>query len=247
LESASVTAPILDTAKSLISRAFAVEYRLCSASPFQQANPFPANLLDAVAGYQYLVKDIGFEPKNIIVAGVSSGGHLALDLVLYLKQSNFPSLPQPGGLLLMSPTVDWARTHDSSPSCSMVRNRSADIVDPILSTGYTSRALLGALPETELATNPYLSPASLSLSNSNGLFAGFPPTCITAGDAEQTLDPMKTLRDRLVADNDGKVVRYLEYMDANHTFLTLPFFESQRRQAYSDIGGWIADAFDSVR
>ncbi|KAJ7438440.1 alpha/beta-hydrolase [Mycena latifolia] len=212
------------------------------ASPFKAANLFPANLLDDIAGYRYLVNEIGFKPKNVIVAGVSSGGHLALDLVLYLTQSNLPSLPLPAGLLLMSPTLDWARTHDSSPSCSMIRNRSADIVHPILSNGYTARALLGDLPETDLATNPYLSPASLSLPNPRGLFAGFPPTCITAGDAEQTLDPMKTLRDRLTSDNvkDG---RYLEYADANHSFLTLPLFEPQRSQAFNDIGRWITDIF----
>ncbi|KAJ7162238.1 alpha/beta-hydrolase [Mycena filopes] len=243
-DNAPVTAPILDKAGGFISRAFAVEYRLCSAAPFQASNPFPANLLDVIAGYRYLVHDVGFEPKNIVVAGVSSGGHLALDLVLYLTQSNLPSLHPPAGLLLMSPTVDWARTHDTHPSCSMIRNRSADIVDPILSNGYTARALLGVLPETELATNMYLSPASLSLSNPHGLFAGFPPTCITAGDAEQTLDPMKTLRDRLTADNNEKDVRYLEYVDANHSFLTLPLFEPQRSQAYSDIARWIADIFE---
>ncbi|KAJ6579491.1 alpha/beta-hydrolase [Mycena vulgaris] len=246
LDSAPVTAPILDKANGLISRAFAAEYRLCSALPFQPANPFPANLLDVVAGYNYLINDVGFDPKNIIVAGVSSGGHLALDLVLYLKQSNLPSLPIPGGLLLMSPTVDWARTHDSGPSCSMARNRSADIVDPILSNGYTARALLGALPEIELATNPYLSPASLALPNPGGLFTGFPPTCITAGDAEQTLDPMRTLRDRLVRDNDANVVHYLEYTDANHSFLTLPLFEPQRSQAYGDIARWITGVFEST-
>ncbi|KAJ6561049.1 alpha/beta-hydrolase [Mycena vulgaris] len=245
LDSAPVTAPILDKANGLISRAFAADFRLCSALPFQPTNPFPANLLDAIAGYKYLIDDIGFDAKNIIVAGVSSGGHLALDLVLYLKQSNLPSLPIPGGLLLMSPTLDWAGTHDSDPSCSMARNRSADIVDPILTTGYTARALLGALPEIELATNPYLSPASLSLSNPGGLFTGFPPTCITAGDAEQTLDPMKTLRDRLARDNDENCVHYLEYADANHSFLTLPLFEPQRSQAYSDIGRWVTDILDS--
>ncbi|KAJ7098382.1 Alpha/Beta hydrolase protein [Mycena epipterygia] len=183
LDSVPVTVPILDKAGGLISRAFAADKSVSG----------PANLLDVVAGYQYLVKDVGFEPKNIIVAGISSGGHLALDLVLYLAQANFPALALPAGLLLMSPTLDWARTHDTSPSCSMIRNRPADIVDPILRNGYTARALLGALPKSELATNPYLSPASLALPDPRGLFAGFPRTCITAGDAEQTLDPMRTL------------------------------------------------------
>ncbi|KAJ7780155.1 Alpha/Beta hydrolase protein [Mycena maculata] len=183
-DTSQVTAPLLEQTGTLIRRAFAPEYRLCSGAPFQQANAFPASLLDVVAGYQYLVHDLGFAPNDIIVVGLSSGGHLALALVLYLKESNFPSLPVPGGLLLMSPTLDWARTHDTGPSCSIVRNRLADIVGPILDGGYSARALLGALAQTDLATNPYLSPASLSLPLLRGLFAWFPPTCIVAGDAE---------------------------------------------------------------
>jgi len=79
-----------------------------------------------------------------------------------------------------------------------------------------------SFPSPPPPADPYLFPASLSLSNSRGLLAGFPPTCITAGDAEQTLDAMKTLRDRLTADNSQKGVYCLEYTDANYSFLTLP-------------------------
>ena len=42
-------------------RIFTLEYRLSSAKPFKQANPFPASLMDAVAGYRYLVHDLGFD------------------------------------------------------------------------------------------------------------------------------------------------------------------------------------------
>ncbi|KAF8057580.1 alpha/beta-hydrolase [Lyophyllum atratum] len=232
--------PVLLEKTSVVERAFALEYRLSSAPPFEAANPFPASLIDAIAGYKYLIDDLGFSPKDIIVQGSSSGGHLALALVLYLSESGIPALPVPGGLLLISPTLDWAGTHDGRPASSMQRNLPSDIVDVILKSGYSARALCGALPQEELASNPYLSPASLSLSNCHGLFKKFPRTCIVAGDAEQTLDAMVTFRDRLVADIGHDSVLYLEYPDAIHGFTSFSFFEPQRSDALRDISEWLA-------
>lgn len=54
----------------LARRVFSVEYRLSAAAPFESANPFPAALLDALAGYNYLVNVVGFTPSNIILAGM---------------------------------------------------------------------------------------------------------------------------------------------------------------------------------
>ncbi|KAJ7451008.1 alpha/beta-hydrolase, partial [Mycena galericulata] len=236
----SRTGPLL--AHTTIRRTFALEYRLCSAAPYPAANPFPASLLDAVAGYQYLVRDLGFVPGNILVAGLSSGGHLAANLVLYLAQEHLLSMPR--GLLLMSPSLDLARTH-TGPTYSMERNRNADITGPLVRTGYSARALRGALPMGDLATDPFLSPGSLALADTRGLFKDFPPTCILAGEAELSLSPMQTVRDRLVADMGDERVRYLEYADANHIFLAMPVFPVQRDQAYRDVGRWVSDLFES--
>ncbi|MEA4820645.1 MAG: alpha/beta hydrolase fold domain-containing protein, partial [Erysipelotrichales bacterium] len=46
--------------------------------------PYPYALNDALKGYQYLI-DLGYESKDIILAGSSAGGGLALALTLYLK------------------------------------------------------------------------------------------------------------------------------------------------------------------
>jgi acetyl esterase/lipase len=121
-----------------------------------------------------------------------------------------------------------------------------DVVWPILQGGYSARALLGALPLSDLATDPYLSPASLALASPRGLFTGFPPTCIVTGEAEQTLGPMQTARDRLVCDVGEENVRYLEYRDANHAFLSLPLFKTQRARAYGDMGRWIVEVYPSL-
>lgn len=67
-----------------------------------------------------------------------------------------------------------------------------------------------------------------------------PPTCIISGGAEQTVDPMRTLRDRIEADTSTDNVLYLEYPDAVHDFIGLTFHEPERTQALSDIKDWLA-------
>ncbi|TFY69113.1 hypothetical protein EVJ58_g611 [Rhodofomes roseus] len=165
-------------------RIFALEYRLSSAAPFPASNPFPACLLDALAGYRYLVQDVGFDPENILISGDSAGGLLAFTLAYYLAThgSELPdSLRNAGALLLLSPTVDWAVSDGAGPQTSMRRHARSDFVEPILLTGYTRRALLGRLPAETAATSVYISPASRSLRVVPGMFAGLPPTCIVAG------------------------------------------------------------------
>ena len=93
-----------------VERSFAVDYRLTSSAPNPPANPFPAAVLDALAGYRYLVHDAGFAPENIIVAGDSAGGGLALALMMYLRDNDYPL---PGGGVLLSPWVGKYHLHSA--------------------------------------------------------------------------------------------------------------------------------------
>ena len=90
-----------------VHRVFALEYRLSSGEPPTTLNPFPAALLDAIAGYNYLVNVVGFAPIDIIICDDSAGGNLALALTRYLVENQTSSevkLPAPpGGMLLLSP------------------------------------------------------------------------------------------------------------------------------------------------
>ena len=69
------------------------------------SSAFPAQLLDLVAGYGYLLK-LGFLPENITLFGDSSGGHLVLCLSRYLAELDeaVPDLNvgMPGALMLIS-------------------------------------------------------------------------------------------------------------------------------------------------
>eukprot|EP01065_Artemidia_motanka_P036749 TRINITY_DN4475_c0_g1_i2.p1 TRINITY_DN4475_c0_g1~~TRINITY_DN4475_c0_g1_i2.p1 ORF type:complete len:442 (+),score=141.93 TRINITY_DN4475_c0_g1_i2:54-1328(+) len=75
-------------------RIFAADYRR------PPADPFPAPLEDAVAAYTWLRKQVPAD--EIIVAGDSAGGNLALALLFRLQQLG---VQQPAGALLFSPWV----------------------------------------------------------------------------------------------------------------------------------------------
>jgi acetyl esterase/lipase len=91
---------LLDKTKT-VNRLFSLEYRLSSSAPFLTANPFPAALIDAITGYNYLISGARFEPGNIIIVADSAGGHLALTFLRYLVETSV--LPVPGAFIGLSP------------------------------------------------------------------------------------------------------------------------------------------------
>ncbi|KAI0073107.1 alpha/beta-hydrolase [Panus rudis PR-1116 ss-1] len=218
-------------------RVFGLEYRVSSAPPFTAANPFPASLIDAVAGYRYLVGDVGFEPRNIILSGDSAGGGIAINLARYIATANLSALPRPGGLILSSPTADWAQTH-VGPESSMVRNSSTDVVHKILESGYTLRALVGRFPEEWGAKSAWISPGGLRAEWEPGMFAGFPRTAIVAGGAEYTLDAIHTFYKRLVKDNGKDHIMLIEPVDCTHDPLVLTLNEPERTEAFKQLAAW---------
>jgi acetyl esterase/lipase len=72
------------------------EYRLAPE------HPFPAAVEDALRTYVWML-DSGIRPDDVTLAGDSSGGGLALSLLIRLTQEG---LPLPGGAVLLSPAVD---------------------------------------------------------------------------------------------------------------------------------------------
>jgi epsilon-lactone hydrolase len=144
-------------------RTLAINYRLAPE------HPFPAALDDAVAAYRYL-RDQGFDPCNIAIAGDSAGGNLALGTMLALRDRG-DRLPAAG--VLMSPWTDLA--------ASGVSYESRAEADPI-----HQRSMILALAKTYLGgqgdpRNPMASPLYADL-------AGLPPLLVQVGDRETVRD-----------------------------------------------------------
>lgn len=90
--------------------------KLCRSFRLAPQYPFPCSLLDALAAYLYLIappQGSGAEsihPHQIMLYGDSSGGGLALALLILLRDSN---LPLPAGTVLLSPWVDLTHSFPS--------------------------------------------------------------------------------------------------------------------------------------
>jgi acetyl esterase/lipase len=225
-----------------IPRIFAVEYRLAIGPPLKIANPFPAGLIDVIAGYRYLVEEVGFKPANIIIGGDSAGGVLAYQLVRHLTNTELPVLlrASPGALLLLSPSADSAVRRRPG---SMLDNRRSDFVCSWFDAAYGVTSLLGSLPAEEL-DNSWLSPGSTMFAETDvqGMFRDFPPTFILAGEAEMSRDCMRVLRDRMQIDM-GDRVTYIEVPDAPHDFLSMSILEPERTEGLRQIAKWAGGLF----
>ncbi|KAJ7169109.1 alpha/beta-hydrolase [Mycena crocata] len=222
-------------------KVFSCGYRLSSSAPHPAANPFPAGVLDALAGYNYLVHTVGFQPQHVFICGDSAGGNLAIALVRYLTGNALSvlSLPVPRGVILVSPSVEWGLTHDG-PNSSWRLNSGSDYSTPFFS-GYTQKSLLGSLPVDMAYTSPWISPGSLKLrpSDIENLFQGFPATYLLAGEAEIARDSIRTIRDRLYRDIGKEQVTYNEMKDVTHDVVAMQWFEPERTNAIIGICRWV--------
>ena len=134
------------------------EYRLAPE------HPYPAAVEDALRAWDYLMYQ-GYGAENVMVAGDSAGGNLALVLCRRLKAAG---RRMPRALLLMSP---WT---DMTMSGASYRERVES--DPMLTPEYIE-AVRRAYAGGRDLHDPDLSPLLGDLRN-------FPPTLIQVGDHE---------------------------------------------------------------
>ena len=158
---------------------------LCFDYRLAPENPYPAATDDAMAAWNYLML-LGYGARDVILAGDSAGGHMALSLVLKLKEQR-RLLPR--GLVLMSPWTDLTssgKTHKTKAE-----------VDPVLDAEYLERMIRNYIPghpDKEEAKDPMISPLF-------GDFEGFPPTYIQVGENEILHSDSVMLHKRLVQEN----------------------------------------------
>ncbi|CAL1708227.1 unnamed protein product [Somion occarium] len=236
----------LTTTLPNVERTLAVEYRLTTGPPDELTNPFPAALLDAIAGYAYLINVVGFKPENIILGGDSAGGNLALALTRYLVEAGrLPEaanvLPKPpSNLILICPWSDLGSSHET-PGASVYVNLESDFIGPVDDAllKHARVNYVGPLGFPEAAnTNSYLSPGSKHPSMPEVSFKDFPRTFIVWGEAEILVDQVKTLWRKMTDQLGEEQVGWVAGKDAPHDFMLLESFEEQNDEAYGALEKW---------
>lgn len=191
----SVTNKLADTTSMDV---LSFDYRLAPECPY------PAALEDAVQVWDYLMH-YGYGARDVIVAGDSAGGNLALALVLKLKEMG-RLLPR--GLVLFSPWTDL--------TLSGASHKTMAELDPILTEEYLNQAVQDYCKTEgeENLKNPLISPLF-------GNFKGFPPTYIQVGENEILLADSITLKKRM--EEYHVQTRFDLYQGMWHVFQMAPF------------------------
>lgn len=162
--------------------------------------PYPAALEDALEAWEYLMHQ-GWGAKDVILAGDSAGGNLALELALALKeQGRF----QPGRLVLFSPWTDMSASGDSYTQ--------REELDPMLTNRYIQSVRSAYAPQADY-THPKLSPLFADLS-------GLPPTLIQVGEREILYSDSEQLLHALIAAGVPCVLQ--SWPDMWHVFQMFP-------------------------
>ena len=144
------------------AKVISVDYRLAPE------HPYPAAVDDALAAYEALL-DSGIAPSDIVFAGESAGGGLAIATLVNARDHG---LPLPAAAFVMSPYVDLTLA-----GTTMETKRE---LDPLLSR----EALQARIPD-------YTSGQDAALGLISPIFAdlsGLPPLIIQAGTHEVLLD-----------------------------------------------------------
>ena len=164
-------------------------------------HPYPAATEDAMKVWNYLML-LGYGARDVILAGDSAGGNLALSLALQLKAQK-RLLPR--GLILMSPWTDLTASGQS--------HETKAAIDPVLNAGYLAE-MTGNYAAKEKLNDPFISPLF-------GDYEGFPPVYIQVGENEVLLDDSVMLYRKLLHANVS--VRLDRVPGMWHVFQMSPF------------------------
>jgi acetyl esterase/lipase len=134
-------------------------------------HPFPAALEDSLRAYHWLIQRAS--PKDVVVVGASSGGGLAMSLLLRLKQEH---APLPGAAVLFCP---WLDLIDRLPSESRV-------AVPEIPSKEEVRVCTNAYLAGHPLTDPIVDPLSADLT-------WLPPMMIQAATGDARLADAKAL------------------------------------------------------
>ncbi len=189
-----------------------IDYRLAPE------DAFPAALDDCTKAYQWLLRQ-GIKPSNIIIAGDSAGGNLALSSILNLRENG---IPLPKGAVCFSPstnldTVDISRGE----------------TDPILAdvgVFWWHFAYLGTKNPAD-TKNPLVSPLF-------GDLKGFPPVLVQATPPEILFEPGRKFVEKAKAAGVDAILQTWDGMIHVWQYFGLGVLP-ESEEAIQKVGEWI--------
>ena len=202
---------VAEIARAAKARLLNIAYRLAPE------HPFPAAVEDAAASYHWLLAQ-GVLPSQIIVAGDSAGGGLALALLVSLRDSGEPL---PAGAVCLSPWTDLTCT-----GASWKTNAKKDLMLDPGSILVSAQVYLGKADPR----HPLASPLFADLN-------GLPPILIQVGSDESLLSDAQSFAERAKAAGVNVTLEVWEGMQHEWQFATNYLPES--RQAVARIGEFI--------
>jgi acetyl esterase/lipase len=208
---------IADLAVATGLTVFAVDYRLTPE------NLFPAQLIDAVASYDWLL-ELGYRETDIIVMGTSAGGNLCLSLLVELRDSR---RPLPRLAVCISPWTDIGNSGES-----IDKNKSFDILD-------RSMIELGAkwLIGKESSQNPRISPIQADLRS-------LPPIYLQAGGRRIFIDMIRSFHEK--AEAQGVDIELDVWESMNHVFQAYGDRLPEAKEAMQRIATIVFQDSDSI-
>jgi epsilon-lactone hydrolase len=185
-------------------------------------HPFPAALEDSVRAYQWLIRRAA--PEDVVVVGASSGGGLAMSLLLKLKLER---AALPGAAVLLCPWLDLA--------------------ERLPSESRTTLPPVPSMEEVRLCTNAYLAGHPLSDPIVDPLSAdlsGLPPMLMQAATGDARLADAKALAMR--AREQGVDVRLEVFPVDAHAFQLFWSFLPEAADAMDMVGSYIRELHGSL-
>jgi len=186
------------------------EYRLAPE------HPFPAAIDDSVKVYKWLLQS-GYKHNNIVIAGESAGGGLALALLLALKEQN---MRMPKAAVAISPWTDL--------TCSSESYKTKNRLSPaplnssyVFSTPYIC---------SNKSDHPLISPLF-------GDLKGLPPLLIISGVDDELFEDGEMFY--LKAKAAGVDVRFIEGEGMVHCYPLLAPMFPEATEAMDEIVGFI--------
>jgi monoterpene epsilon-lactone hydrolase len=201
-----------ELARATGARGWALDYRLAPE------HPFPAAVDDGVAAYKDLLQR-GCKPAEIVIAGDSAGGGLAISVLVAARDAG---LPMPAAALAISPWTDLG--------CDGASMQSKAEEDPSL-TRDGLLAMAGLYLSGRPASSPLASPIHAKLE-------GLPPLLIQVGSSEILLSD--AIRLAGAAASAGVDVTLRTWPHMVHVWHAFGFMLGAGRRATREAGDYLA-------